>query len=79
MSGGAVRSGGELSSTLASSKVGSKVWREAMNMAEFDLAIRGGRVVDGTGNPWFYADVGVKDGRISRVGSVEARDEPQGR
>ncbi|MEF3306703.1 N-acyl-D-amino-acid deacylase family protein [Paenibacillus sp. GYB003] len=36
-----------------------------------DLIIRGGRIADGTGNAWFYGDVGVKDGRIAAVGKLE--------
>lgn len=36
----------------------------------FDLAIRGARVLDGTGNPWFHADVAVRDGRIAFVGRL---------
>ena len=36
----------------------------------FDLVITGARVVDGTGNPWFMADVAVKGGRVARVGRV---------
>ncbi|MGD2067743.1 MAG: amidohydrolase family protein [Gemmatimonadota bacterium] len=34
----------------------------------FDVLIRGGRVLDGSGNPWFKADVGVTGGRIAAVG-----------
>lgn len=33
----------------------------------FDLVIRNGRVVDGTGNPWFVADVGVKGDTIAAI------------
>ncbi len=36
----------------------------------FDLIVRNGRVADGTGNPAFFADVAVKDGRIAALGRV---------
>ena len=38
----------------------------------FDILLRGGRVLDGTGNPWFRADVGIRGGRIARVGDLSA-------
>jgi N-acyl-D-amino-acid deacylase len=34
---------------------------------EYDLVIANGRIVDGSGNPWFYGDVGVAGDRIVRV------------
>jgi len=37
----------------------------------YDLIIRQGRVADGTGNPAWFADVAVKDGRIAVVGRVD--------
>jgi len=42
--------------------------------AAFDLVITNARVVDGAGNPWFRADVGVKDGRIARIGRINASE-----
>jgi N-acyl-D-amino-acid deacylase len=33
-----------------------------------DILIQNGRVVDGSGNPWFYADVAIQDGRVIAIG-----------
>jgi N-acyl-D-amino-acid deacylase len=38
--------------------------------ADFDLVLRNGRVIDGTGNPARFADVAVKDGKIIAIGRV---------
>lgn len=36
----------------------------------FDLVIRNGRIVDGSGNPWFQGDVAVRGDRIVAVGRI---------
>ena len=41
--------------------------------ADHDLVIRGGRVLDGAGNPWVRADVAVKDRRVVQVGQVPGK------
>ena len=33
----------------------------------YDVVISGGRVVDGTGNPWYYGDVGIRGDRIASI------------
>jgi N-acyl-D-amino-acid deacylase len=38
--------------------------------APYDLLIKNGRVLDGTGNPWFPADIAVRGGRIVGVGTL---------
>ena len=40
----------------------------------FDLLITGGRILDGTGNPWFYADVGIRGGKVAEIGRLAGRD-----
>ncbi len=38
----------------------------------YDVIIRNGRVIDGTGNPWFLADVALNGDRIAAIGDLEA-------
>ena len=40
----------------------------------YDLIIRNGRIIDGTGNPWFRADVGIRDDVIAEVGALGSRE-----
>ncbi|MFP4588966.1 MAG: N-acyl-D-amino-acid deacylase family protein [Candidatus Bipolaricaulota bacterium] len=41
----------------------------------FDVLLKSCRVYDGTGNPWYTADVGIKEGRIAAIGRREPLDE----
>ncbi len=42
--------------------------------AMYDLLITNARIVDGSGNPWFRADVAVKDGRIAGIGRISSAE-----
>jgi N-acyl-D-amino-acid deacylase len=35
-----------------------------------DIVIHGGRIIDGTGNPWYVGDVAITDGRIVAIGKI---------
>ena len=37
---------------------------------KYDYIIKNGRIVDGTGNPWFKADIGIIEGRIVKIGLI---------
>ena len=43
-------------------------------MPEYDLIIRDGMVIDGTRMPRFRADIGIKNGRIAKIGRLRASD-----
>jgi N-acyl-D-amino-acid deacylase len=36
----------------------------------YDLVIRNGRVIDGTGSPWYSADIGIRAGKIAGIGRL---------
>ena len=38
--------------------------------AQFDVVIRGGHIIDGTGSPWYASDIGIRDGRIAAIGNL---------
>lgn len=39
-----------------------------------DIGIIGGRIVDGSGNPWYYGDVGIKGRTIVKIGRIDGKD-----
>lgn len=58
------------------SVAGLGAWQAAGPDRPYDLVIQGGRALDGSGNPWMYADLAIRDGRIAamgRLGTVDAR------
>ncbi len=36
----------------------------------YDLIIRNGHIIDGTGSPWYSADIAIREGRIARIGRL---------
>ena len=44
--------------------------RRSGDSASFDLVIRNGHIIDGTGSPWYSGDIGVRDGRIAAIGNL---------
>ena len=46
-------------------------------MPEYDLVIKGGMVIDGTRLPRYRGDIGVKDGKIAKIGRIQAHEGTQ--
>lgn len=38
----------------------------------FDVVIRNGRIIDGTGSPWYLGDIGIRNSRIAAIGNLAA-------
>ena len=47
------------------------VAHNALAAQAFDVLIRNGHIMDGTGSPWYSADVGIRDGKIGRASCRE--------
>jgi dihydroorotase/N-acyl-D-amino-acid deacylase len=43
----------------------------AHSQYKYDTVIINGRIIDGTGSPWYKGDIGIKDGRIARIGKID--------
>ena len=52
-------------------------WTPTTTAEPFDLLIRNAQVVDGTGNPWFHADVAIRRKRIVAIGAQLAGNSKQ--
>jgi dihydroorotase/N-acyl-D-amino-acid deacylase len=39
----------------------------------YDIVIRNGRIIDGTGSPWYAGDIGIRAGKIAAVGHLEGQ------
>jgi N-acyl-D-amino-acid deacylase len=42
----------------------------AVRAQQFDVVIRNGHIIDGTGSPWYAGDVAILNGRIARIGAL---------
>lgn len=45
---------------------------ERLETLKFNAMIKNGKIVDGTGNPWYKADLGIEGDRISKIGTLPA-------
>ena len=42
----------------------------ALGQAPFDILIKNGKIIDGSGNPWYSADIGIRGDRIAAIGRL---------
>ena len=55
---------------FAGQKLSARDASKNADAAPFDIVIRDGRILDGTGSPWYSGDVAIRDGRIAAIGRL---------
>jgi N-acyl-D-amino-acid deacylase len=43
-----------------------------LSAQHFDVLIRNGHIIDGTGSPWYSGDIGIRNGRIAQIGVLNS-------
>jgi N-acyl-D-amino-acid deacylase len=55
---------------VALSRAGNPATATGVSEGPFDIVIRNGRIIDGTGSPWYSGDVGIRGGKIAAIGNL---------
>jgi len=57
--------------------VSTNVRADEGEAAQYDIVILNGRIVDGTGAPWYVADIGIREGKIAEIGRIDGKSAKQ--
>jgi N-acyl-D-amino-acid deacylase len=68
----ALLSFGSLQAQIASSSIAVRAEGQP-----FDIVIENGRIVDGTGSPWYSGQVGIRQGHIAAIGNLQGEPRRQ--
>jgi N-acyl-D-amino-acid deacylase len=51
--------------------ISSTAFTQIIYAQDFDLMITSGKIIDGSGNNWYYGNIGVRDGKIAAIGKLD--------
>jgi N-acyl-D-amino-acid deacylase len=52
--------------------LGAALLKAGEQSRSFDIVIINGRIIDGTGSPWYSGDIGIRDGQIASIGNLSS-------
>lgn len=44
-----------------------------IGVGKFDILVKNGKIIDGTGNPWFHGDIGIRGDTIVEIGDLSGK------